>query len=308
MAHKHPFVLSEVGDWLRSYHGEPISELQSMAGGYWSSAFSYRLGQQALVLRLGESGEGYRIDKQAQRFSSKALPIPEVLDVGRALNHEFAISRRHWGGFIEVAPQERSSSVCISLANLLTALRANKALDHRAANVEWYASPGEGAKSWHDWLRMGVAGNAETHALFPPTMQKIEELLPLVTERRELVHGDLLHQNVLISEEPASAVTGVFSWKCSALGDFLYDVAWCTLWSPWFEVLDADLLWQLTLDANDLTASDLQHAHERHYCYELQIALSHIGWFITSKDSANLQRLSPQLEALLDRGPRSGPD
>jgi len=177
--------------------------------------------------------------------------------------------------------------------------------DPRKVNVEWYEPSGEGASSWHDWLRLGVSGNAETHPLYAPTMHKIEQLLPLVPERRELVHGDLLHQNVLISEEEQNSVTGIFSWKCSALGDFLYDVAWFTLWSPWFAVLDADLLWQLTLDAQDLMASDLERAAERHYCYELQIALSHIGWFITSKDDVNLERLSPQLDALLDRGPRT---
>ena len=309
MSHKHPFTLSEVSAWLTSYHGEPIADLQPMAGGYWSSAFSYLLpgrGQeQQLVLRLGESDVGYRIDQMAQRFNSEILPVPEVLDIGRALNHQFAISRRHYGGFIEVAAGKRSDSVCKSLAKLLGALRSNRELgDTGDVNVEWYEPPGEGAASWHDWLRMGVSGNAETHSLYAPTLQKIEQLLPLVPERRELIHGDLLHQNVLISDDESAEVTGVFSWKCSALGDFLYDVAWCTLWSPWFEVLNADLLWHLTLEANDLTDADLEHAAERHYCYELQIALSHIGWFITSKDDANLKRLSPQLEGLLDRGPR----
>jgi len=309
MSHKPPFELSEISAWLTSYHGEPISELQPMAGGYWSSAFGYRLShnpQEDLVLRLGESAEGYRIDQMAQRFSSPALPVPEVLDIGAALGHQFAISRRHFGGFIEVASKQRSHFVCSSLANLLSALRSNRVLEDPASvNVEWYEPLGEGASSWRDWLRMGVSGNAETHALYAPTMQKIEQLLSLVPERRELVHGDLLHQNVLISNDESSQITGVFSWKCSALGDFLYDVAWCTLWSPWFDVLNADLLWQLTLDAQDLNANDLEHAAERHYCYELQIALTHIGWFITSKDDINLERLTPQLEALLDRGPRT---
>ena len=311
MSHKHPFVHSEINAWLTSYHGEPISDLQPMDGGYWSSAFSYRLAgqtqrdQQELVLRLGDSDVGYRIDQMAQRFSSPALPVPEVLDIGAAFDHQFAISRRHFGGFIEVAREQRSQSVCASLAKLLGALRSNRVVENTIkANVEWYEPPGKGASSWHDWLRLGVSGNAETHVLYAPTMRKIEELLPLVPERRELVHGDLLHQNVLISDDESSQVTGVFSWKCSALGDFLYDVAWCTLWSPWFDVLNADLLWQLTLDAQDLTASDLEHAADRHHCYELQIALSHIGWFITSKDDSNLSRLSHQLEALLDRGPR----
>ena len=112
------------------------------------------------------------------------------------------------------------------------------------------------------------------------------------------MHGDLLHQNVLISDD-ARSVTGIFSWKCSAFGDFLYDTAWCTLWSSWFEALDAELIWQLALAADDLQATDLEHAAERRHCYELQIAASHIGWFITSNDNVNLRRLTTQLEKLL---------
>jgi len=103
MSHKSTFALPDISAWLTSYHGEPIADLQPMAGGYWSSAFSYLLQQQELVLRLGESDVGYRIDQMAQRFNSETLPVPEVLDIGRALDHQFAISRRHSGGFIEVA-------------------------------------------------------------------------------------------------------------------------------------------------------------------------------------------------------------
>jgi len=122
MSHKHPFVHSEISAWLTSYHGEAISDLQPMAGGYWSSAYSYRLAQQKqedLVLRLGDSDVGYRIDQMAERFASPGLPVPEVLDIGAALDHRFAISRRHYGRFIEAAPEQRSASVCTSLAKLL---------------------------------------------------------------------------------------------------------------------------------------------------------------------------------------------
>ena len=58
-------------------------------------------------------------------------------------------------------------------------------------------------------------------------------LLDACTERRHVVHGDLLYQNVLVSED-ASAVTGVFSWKHSIRGDFLWDTAYCTYFSAWY--------------------------------------------------------------------------
>ena len=37
-------------------------------------------------------------------------------------------------------------------------------------------------------------------------------------ERRDLVHGDLLHGNVLVSPD-ARRVEAVLSWKCSVRGD-----------------------------------------------------------------------------------------
>lgn len=52
------------------------------------------------------------------------------------------------------------------------------------------------------------------------------------------MHGDLLHQNVLISPD-GTKVSAVFSWKCSVLSDFLYDVAWCSFWSAWHQGIGA---------------------------------------------------------------------
>jgi aminoglycoside phosphotransferase (APT) family kinase protein len=40
-----------------------------------------------------------------------------------------------------------------------------------------------------------------------------------------VLHGDLLHGNVLNSQD-AKRITAVFSWKCSQRGDFLFDTAW----------------------------------------------------------------------------------
>ena len=39
------------------------------------------------------------------------------------------------------------------------------------------------------------------------------------------------------------AASAVFSWKCSVLGDYLFDVAWCTFWSAWHLGIAAIDLW-----------------------------------------------------------------
>ncbi|HEX2324018.1 MAG TPA: phosphotransferase [Chloroflexota bacterium] len=50
----------------------------------------------------------------------------------------------------------------------------------------------------------------------------LEALVEACTEGRHLIHSDLLHYNVLVSEEQISAV---LDWGCGMFGDFLYDVA-----------------------------------------------------------------------------------
>ena len=132
---------------------------------------------------------------------------------------------------------------------------------------------------------------------------RFADLLPDCPERRDLVHGDLLHQNVLLSAA-ATSVSGIFSWKCSALGDFLYDVAWCTLWGRWHPVIGATDVWERTLDAQDLSVPDLHNAAIRHHCYELHIAATHMGWFVKTGETEALRWLLALTQEILDRGPR----
>jgi aminoglycoside phosphotransferase (APT) family kinase protein len=138
--------------------------------------------------------------------------------------------------------------------------------------------------------------------MFKACAARIAQLLPACPERRDLVHGDLLHQNVLVTDD-ASAVTAIFSWKCSIRGDFLYDVAWCTFWGAWHPGIAAADLWKRTLAAPDLVAADLVDAAWRHHCYELQIAATHLGWNTWTGNHQELMAVADAAERVLERGP-----
>jgi aminoglycoside phosphotransferase (APT) family kinase protein len=176
---------------------------------------------------------------------------------------------------------------------------------------------GEGPLTWRSWVagvlvdrpedrtfgwRRTLTGLPDADAVFVAAEDRVTELLASCPERRDLVHGDLLHRNVLISPDGSQA-TGVFSWKCAARGDFLYDVAWCTFWSPWHPGIAAADAWQLTVTASDLTSADLVHAPARHHCYELAIGASHLGWYLWTGDHRELERATARLAELLRRGP-----
>lgn len=314
MSQKPEVDLSQIARWLSEKYDGTVAELAPISGGFWSVAYTFRVGDEPLVLRLSDLAEGFALDAAAMQFGSADLPIPTVHEVGEAFGHHYAISRRHFGRFLEEVSVDDADVAGAALAHLLAALRAVPAPPNAA--VVWH-DPAASSVTWHDFLRGGLRDNptatasgwrsklAENHhyeAVFQACVARIEALLPLCPERRDLVHGDLLHQNVLISDD-ATRVTAIFSWKCAVFGDFLYDVAWCTVWGPWHPGIAVADLWQRTIDAPDLTSADLQDAPLRHHCYELQIAASHFGWNVWTGNDQALAEVVARAENILKRGP-----
>jgi aminoglycoside phosphotransferase (APT) family kinase protein len=315
MAQKPTLPIAQIADWLTKRYGGAATELAPIAGGFWSAAYTYRVGEDEFVLRFSDMADGFAIDAAAMQFTAPGLPIPEVIDVGEALGHHYAISRRHYGRFVENVALEDADAAGGAMARLLAALRAAPATPADA--VVWHDPKATAAFSWHDFLRGGLldtpdstvngwrqklAANSRIEAIFRACEARIEALLPYCPERRDLVHGDLLHQNVLISED-ATRVTAIFSWKCSVRGDFLFDIAWCTLWGPWHPGIAAANLWQRTVNAPDLSKASLIDAPLRHHCYELQIAASHFGWNVWTGDDQGLAAVAAEAERVLERGP-----
>ncbi|MCP4419775.1 MAG: aminoglycoside phosphotransferase family protein [Chloroflexi bacterium] len=309
--------IEQISAWLNGQHNAEIGDLISLSGGFWSSAYAYRVRKQDFVLRLSDMAEGFAIDKAAMRFNSPNLPVPNVVDTGEALGLNFAISERHYGRFIETTSGDEGSAVGNALETLLAAMRAVSTSEDDA--VIWHDQKGSINMTWRSWLTSGLVDNPDVRVsgwraklaenpiiynLFTSCESRIHELLPTCPERRDLIHGDLLHQNVLISND-VSQVTAVFSWKCSAYGDFLYDVAWCTFWSDWHPGIAASDIWNRTLIALDLTEADLINASLRHHCYELQIGASHLGWNAWTDNQKELEAVARTLEHILAKGPLS---
>lgn len=308
--------MERIEAWLGGKLGQEVLKLQPISGGFWSSAFVFEAQGEELVLRLSKMRDGFDTDAAAFVVAGSVLPVPQVLEIGEAFDGYFAISRRHHGRFIETTPIEDSEGVGTALGSLLKKLRSMPS--SRAEPVQWFDPNASRGLAWQEWLLSGLVddpakqvsgwrerlgADVRADGLFRTCQSAIEELLPLCPERRDLIHGDLLHQNVLVSAEDASRITAIFSWKCSVRGDFLFDVAWCTHWGPWLPTIGSADLWRRTLEAPDLEPADLEHAPERHHCYELQIAATHLAWYAWTHDPENLVRLMDATEGILSRGP-----
>jgi aminoglycoside phosphotransferase (APT) family kinase protein len=293
---------SEVVAFLRDHHGADPTDLEVLGGGFWSAACGYRIGDDELVLRINDEPDGFRDDEFAMRYASPALPVPEVFAIGEGFGRWFAISRRHRGRLLEEVGPDEADALGPTVVELLAGLRS-------------VPDTGIVTAPWRDWLLAGVtdrpdqftagwrsrlAADAAAERTFGAVDRRIRSLLDACRDRRELVHSDLLHHNVLVTPA-AVAVTAVFSWKCSTWGDAVYDLAWCTFWGRWHEGIGVLDLWERVVPT--LSVSDAVDVGVRHHVYELQIGASHLGWYATLGDTENLRWTLRQLDELLERGP-----
>lgn len=306
----------QVVAFLARQHAGPVEALERLGGGWWSSAWAYRVGDEQLVVRFGPEAGWYEADRAAMAFAGPDLPVPDVREVGTAANGQaYAISVRHHGRFLEDTPAELAAALAPTLTGLLLALRAVPATDDR---VLWH-QPDPSPLSWREWLAAALVDDPDqvVHGwsaalaaepalgrLAAAVSDRIGALLEACPERRDLVHGDLLHGNVLVSPD-ADRVEAVFSWKCSVRGDFLYDTAWCSFWAPWHQgIAAADAVAGL-LAASSVRADPaaVVDAAARHHCYELQIGYVHLGWNIWTGNRAELEATVRRLREVFERGP-----
>ena len=307
----------EVEAFLAECHGGPVTDLVALSGGFWSSAFAYRPPDEdrELVVRFGRLDDAFEADQRAMAYRGDELPVPEILEVGRAFDGSFAISVRAYGRFLEDVTPEEADVAGPTIVRLLGAL-------HAAGQATVPAS--DAPDAWHRFLAAGfvddpahpvhgwrgkLAADPGIDRVFRACEARVRELSAAACpERRDLLHGDLLHKNVLVSDD-ASRVNAVFSWKCSVRGDFLFDTAWCTLWGHVHPGIAAADVWRRVM-ASDWANADpaaLEDAALRHHCYELQIVGSHLGWYAWTGDDAELRALAKYAAVLLERGPLVDP-
>ncbi len=306
----------DVAAFLSDRGGEP-EDLQPLTGGFWSSAWAYRLDGEELVIRFGQDRSWYEADRAATAFSQPDLPVPEVREVGTtAAGRAYAISSRRHGRFLEDTPVEQAAAIAGTLTRLLVALfRTPSAAD---APVMWHQA-GDSVRSWREFLLAGLvddehhpvhgwgaalAADRKLATLAAAVSQRVTTLIDACPERRDLIHGDLLHGNVLVSAD-SRRVEAVLSWKCSVRGDFLFDQAWCSFWAPFHPGIDAAVGQLRVLDDPAVRADPDAglDAAVRLHCYQLQIGFTHLGWNIWTGNRTALDATAQRLADVLDRGP-----
>jgi aminoglycoside phosphotransferase (APT) family kinase protein len=261
--------------------------------GTWSTTYFFRDAARELVIRFADTAWNFEKDQFFSRHSSVDLPIPRMVAIGSVPGGcHYAVSERAHGAFLEEldAPAMRAA-----LPAVFRALDAMRSVD--LSDTAGFGSPlpnfdGE-RSSWRDFL-LAVADDdpeldenpvrgwwkwlesqPEAVRTFRDAYAAMTSRLDVCPEARHLVHGDLLYGNVLVDHE---RVSGVFDWQCACYGDFLYDLAWLTFWSPWYPGLAAVDVRAEARRHYDALGLDVPGFDGRMYCYELHIGLAHLGY------------------------------
>ncbi len=299
----------QVDAFIQRRYGSRAGRLVPLGAGAWSRAYAFTLDGQELVARFGGYVEDFEKDHRMAEHASTALPIPEVLEVGRTDFDDgyFAISRRARGDFLDELDGDAMRRVLPAVLDALAAARAIDltgtigyggwdAGDRNAPFGSWAEAltagledlPGRRTSGWRKILEQ----TPSAAAAFDEGAAVLRQLAPRCPDRREVIHQDLLNRNVLVAD---GRLTAVVDWGNSLYGDGLFDLAWLLYWWPWFPAWSKIDIRRIV---DDHLADHGADVADRLRCYQLQIGLDHISYTAFMNRPADLARNADQTLAL----------
>jgi hygromycin-B 4-O-kinase len=297
--------------FLRGRLGRDVVGVELVGEGAWSRCFGFVEADRELVVRFGRFLDDFEKDRRAGAFTTPALPIPQVIEIGDAFDGHFAISTRAHGRPLEDSTTAEWIAVLPALWSALDAIRRADISD--TTGYGGWDSSGHGPHlSWRDFLlavdvdspprrthgwRRKLIDSPVGDRPFRAGLAKLAELADAGANERHLIHADLINRNVLVED---GRLTGVFDWGCSSYGDFVYDLAWLEFWSPWHPALEAIDIHAAAIRhfaSTDFTVDDLA---ARLRCCMLHIGLDHQAYCAHTGDEAALIAITEQTTALLD--------
>ncbi|AZN40971.1 phosphotransferase family protein [Paenibacillus albus] len=289
--------------FVKAHFGDRAQELTPLASGGWSSAYSFLLDGREMVIRFGAHVEDYEKDRVMGAYSTEAMPIPKVVEIGETENGFFAISERVQGA--KHLDELDESEMRIVLPQLLDALYELQKLDFTstqevglwrpegtgpswAAELLSVAEPRERLAGWREQLE----ASPREASIFDAGVEKLRQLAPLIPEVRGIVHNDLLNRNVLVDN---GKLTGVFDWGNAVYRDPLYDHALFLYWWSWFpqwQGIDLQEILDLHWEKRGGPPTQMK---ERLLCCFIHIALDHIAYCAFRGRTEDMRRNADQL-------------
>jgi hygromycin-B 4-O-kinase len=281
----------------------------------WSQAYFFRLGDEERVVRFADTAWNFEQDRWFARFGAEDLPVPAVLEIGDAFDgHSYAVSTRAHGHFLEQLGVQPTARALPSVLRTLDAMRAVDLAGTTGFGSLLPTFDGE-RSTWRDFLlavddddpaleanpvrgwRPALDRRPDAARVFDDAYAALAAGVDACPEVRHVVHGDLLHRNVLVDHDRVSAV---FDWQCALHGDFVYDVALLAFWAPWFPPLAAADVASAARRHYDDIGLEVPELGARMRCYALHIGLAHLGYHAWTGAWHDLDLVARRTREVLD--------
>ena len=213
-----------------------------IAAGAWSTAYAFDLDGAPVVLRVGRHGEDFAKDAIIASAVTN-LPVPAVYACGERDGWAYALSARASGTALDDLDAAGIEAVLPDLLDVMDQIGrievggrgyglwdTSRIGPHSSWAAALLATTEETPRKqgWHAALVASPVGIEPYRA----GVAALERLTPDLTDRRCMVHGDLLARNVLVEDDRIAAV---LDWGNAMFGDPLYDAAWLRNWWPWYD-------------------------------------------------------------------------
>ena len=214
-----------------------LSQIEPLADGEIAQAFGALLDGRPVVVRFAPTDRGFRKDAVARkRWNSPAIPIPPMLEIGRAGEMAFAISERIEGRHHDLKRLSRAEYLALT-PELWPALDAIHAADPGTTSGfgSWDPMSLDGEhQSWRDvLLDTATPGDAALMTtwrdadgddrLVEQAHRDLVRLAERAPETRRVIHSDFGFNNVLLD---SGRLVAVLDWDTSGYGDPAMDLAW----------------------------------------------------------------------------------
>jgi hygromycin-B 4-O-kinase len=283
---------------LRELWGD-VSGFSRLAEGLASQAFSFRHDADEYVVRINRSIAGFEKDAYVSRkFASPALPIPEVVSIGRFdEGHAFCISRRAPGVRVHDLDARGPSRMVDPCLRIMERIAASD-LSGTAGFGAFDAGGTGPCSSWKDFLT-GIAepgrfdweraGRGVDMGVVMRMLRLVERLAGHCPEERSLVHGDFGSYNLLTD---GGRITGVIDWDRALFGDPLYEVANLFFWR--------EACMERVIRCVERPLPDVARWRERLFCYQIRIGLQEIYESAIGEGPADLAWLATRCLNIMD--------
>jgi hygromycin-B 4-O-kinase len=309
MAQEHTVDVKQAQTFLATHLGTEPSEVVQIGAGAWSQCFGFSHDGQDFVIRFGKYVSDFQKDQLARTYATPDLPIPKVLEIGRALDGYYAISTRVYGVPLESVSAEQWLALVPAIVAALEAMRTvdlsategfgGWGIEGHAAHSSWSSRllsvgedrPGQRGHGWRERLATSPQGEA-TFSWGLDLLKKVaDDAVP-----RSLLHCDLTNRNVLVK---GKRITGVLDWGCSIYGDHLYDLARFEFWSPWHPKLDMAYLRSAIEQRWIEQGYTLENEDARLKACYLHIGLEHLAYHAHLGNWRTLLAIAKRMRALV---------